>query len=158
MPTNQSICLEYACRVFLPHKSVLVVGPTGTSKTTTVKQVLRRCFEDEDRAYLLVSMSGETTPQHLQRHIEARICARKKKSLFGPDGGKSLCAVFIDELNMPARDQYGSQPTLELLRQGIESRGWYDLDSKEWRGMTGVSFAAAMQDHPISPRLRRQFY
>lgn len=45
--------------------------------------------------------------------IESRLIKRSKNKMV-PDGKKMV--LFIDDLNMPRKDQFGTQPALELLR------------------------------------------
>lgn len=50
--------------------------------------------------------------------------------MYGPEIGKRF-VCFIDDLNMPKREEYGAQPPLELVRQFMDHKGWYERKSKE---------------------------
>ena len=54
--------------------------------------------------------------------------------------------LFIDDLNLPLKDPYETQPPLELLRQLLTSGGWYDTDSKDlpFKEIKNVQIVAAM--------------
>lgn len=71
-----------------------------------------------------VSITVQTTSNNIQAIVESRI-EKRTKSVFVPAGGKRLLC-FLDDLNMPAHDLFGSQPPLELLRLWIDYGFWYD--------------------------------
>jgi dynein heavy chain len=50
---------------------------------------------------------------------------------------------FIDDVNMPAREKYGAQPPIELLRQFQDFRGMYDRKQLFWRDIEDVTLCAA---------------
>lgn len=41
--------------------------------------------------------------------------------------------IFIDDLNMPESDMYGTQPPLELIRQLLDMGGIYDTEKIAWK-------------------------
>jgi len=144
-------------------KSVLLVGGSGTAKTSTALMF----FNDFDPAAMLlkrVNFSSATTPGLFQQQIEGDLDKRGGKN-FGPANGKKM-TVFLDDLSMPLINDWGDQPTLEIVRQAIEQGGFCFLD-KDKRGdfkvCEDLQWVGAMQ-HPeggkndIPNRLKRQFF
>lgn len=74
--------------------------------------------------FLRVSITVQTTSNNIQAIVESRV-EKRTKAEFVPAGGKRLLC-FLDDLNMPAHDLFGSQPPLELLRLWIDYGFWYD--------------------------------
>ncbi len=70
--------------------------------------------------------------------------SRRGKGRFGPEDRKDKIVIFIDDLNMPAKEKYLAQPPIEILRQWMDEGGWYDLDSMEWKYLDNILFVSAM--------------
>ncbi|XP_057295129.1 dynein axonemal heavy chain 10-like [Hydractinia symbiolongicarpus] len=124
------------------NRPVVLVGETGTSKSATVHSFLRGLDRD---VYLPlnVNFSSRTTSMDVQRNLEGNV-EKRTKDTFGPPMGKKLL-VFIDDMNMPQVDTYGTQQPIALLKMLLERGGMYDrgkeLNLKNFRD---IGFLAAM--------------
>ncbi|KPJ06858.1 Dynein heavy chain 2, axonemal [Papilio machaon] len=108
---------------------VLVAGPTGTGKTYLIQGTLSQ-LDPEKYSNQVINMSAQTTAANVQDMIEARL-EKRTKGNYVPAGGKKMIA-FMDDINMPVKDDYGSQPPLELVRLWLDYGYWFDRQ-KQWR-------------------------
>ena len=145
IPTSESLRISFFMNLMVKNsKHILFTGPTGTGKTISILNELNQNFLNEDYANLATVFSGQTQANQLQKTIEAKMTTRRRKGVFGPEDRKKYMVVFIDDLNMPAKETYGAQPPIELLRQWMDFGGWYDLETKEWKSFLDMIFVGAM--------------
>ena len=87
---------------------------------------------------------------------------KKRKKIYGAQGSAQTIIV-IDDVNMPEMEEIsGSQPPIELLRQIIDSGGFYDRPSFkriEIERFTMICAAAPPSGgrSPLTPRFMSHF-
>ena len=120
--------------------NTLVVGETGSGKTVLLSQILGKL--DSSYSKLQINFSSATTSNMTQNIVES-VMEKRSKEKFGPSGGKKL-VCFVDDFNMPKKDEFGSQPPIELLRQWVDYECWYDREKQSLRYIIDTQLLAAM--------------
>ncbi len=139
VPTTDSTKFSYLLRELGPRKPVLFVGASGTAKTTIIMDYLEGLSDDTARK-LTIGFSSRTSSMDVQKNLEVNV-DKRTGNIYGPPLGTNL-VVFIDDMNMPKVDTYGTQQPITLLLTLI-SRGFIydrekDLTQKILKDMTYI--------------------
>lgn len=74
----------------------------------------------------------------VQRNLESSV-EKRTKDTYGPPVGKKL-VCFIDDMNMPQVDTYGTQQPIALLKLLFEKGGFYDRGKDLiWKNIKDIS-------------------
>ncbi|XP_025789014.1 dynein heavy chain 10, axonemal [Puma concolor] len=137
--TRTTWMLEQMVKIKQP---VLLVGESGTSKTATTQNFLKN-LNVEMNIVLIVNFSSRTTSLDIQRNLEANV-EKRTKDTYGPPMGKRLL-VFMDDVNMPKVDEYGTQQPIALLKLLLEKGYLYDRGKElNCKSIRDLGFIAAM--------------
>lgn len=162
VPTDDSVRMKYLMKLLVMNdKHVLTPGPTGTGKTVNIKELLGSEVPEEIQS-LAMTFSAQTSANQTQDYLDDKF-QKRRKGVYGPPVGSKF-VIFIDDLNMPKKEEYGAQPPLELIRQWLDHKGWYDRKSKEksFMNVVDIMMMCAMGPpgggrSPITQRIQRHF-
>ena len=159
VPTVDSTRLTFLMNLLsLRGKGVCMVGGAGTGKTTLVRDYFRNL--DEDFMTCTINMNYYTDSFTIQKQLETPIDKRSGK-IYGPPSQKKLI-YFVDDLNMPFVEEYGTQTPIALLRQHADYGCWFDRGELGLKkDIQDIQFIAAMNPQcgsfNINPRLQRHY-
>nr|CAD7588833.1 unnamed protein product [Timema genevievae] len=177
VPTTDTVRFGYILeRLMSVNKPVLLTGltgvpttfkhmnpppsDTGVGKSVIAKEVLMRLARGGSYIPVALNFSAQTTSSRTQEILEMKL-EKKKRTLLGAPAGKKII-LFVDDVNMPKLDTYGSQPPIELLRQYLDFHGLYDREKLFWKDIQDVIITAACAPpgggrNPLTPRFVRHF-
>ena len=110
---------------------VFFTGITGVGKSIITNSTISEMKKKSNYEAIILSFSSQTSSKETQNQIEDKLEKRRRNLLAGPNGRKVI--LFIDDVNMPAYDNYGTQMPIELLRQYVDFKGLYDREGLFWK-------------------------
>lgn len=134
VPTVDTFKYAWMLKQFINlKKPALFCGESGTAKTVTVISAFKDLDQDKYMS-LNVNFSSRTSSMDFQNIIEENIDKRTFKQ-YGPKVSGKKMIIFIDDMNMPKIDTYGTQQPLALAlfligRLQLYQRGG-DLELRE---------------------------
>ncbi|XP_012658288.1 dynein heavy chain 17, axonemal [Otolemur garnettii] len=137
---------------------LMLVGNAGTGKSVLMGDKLESLNTDD---YLVqaVPFNFYTTSAMLQGVLEKPL-EKKSGRNYGPPGTKKLI-YFIDDMNMPEVDKYGTVAPHTLIRQHMDHGHWYDRQKLTLKDVHNCQYVACMNptsgSFTIDPRLQRHF-
>uniref|UniRef100_A0AAY4DT71 Dynein heavy chain 11, axonemal n=1 Tax=Denticeps clupeoides TaxID=299321 RepID=A0AAY4DT71_9TELE len=156
--TAETICLTYFMDLLVQKgKAIMLVGNAGVGKTILVSDKVAKLKED----YMVakVPFNYYTTSAMLQRVLEKPL-EKKAGRNFAPSGAKKLI-YFVDDLNMPEVDVYGTVQPHTLIRQHLDYSHWYDRQRLVLKEIHNCQYITCMNptagSFSVDPRLQRHF-
>jgi dynein heavy chain, axonemal len=143
----------------LKDKPVLYVGSAGTGKTTIIKDYFLN-VDKETAVVASINFNSYTDSKDLQAVMESNV-DKRAGSTFGPPPNHILI-YFMDDINMPLVDKYGTQGPICLIRQLIDYGIIFDRDHlEEKKKLVDCRYTACMNpkagSFKIDIRLQRHY-
>ncbi|XP_045680245.1 dynein axonemal heavy chain 9 isoform X1 [Phyllostomus hastatus] len=157
--TSETIRVCYFIeRLMEQQRPLMLVGTAGTGKSVLVGAKLAS-LDAEDYLVKNVPFNYYTTSAMLQAVLEKPL-EKKAGRNYGPPGNKKLI-YFIDDMNMPEVDAYGTVQPHTIIRQHLDYRHWYDRNKLSLKEIMNVQYVSCMNptsgSFTINPRLQRHF-
>ncbi|XP_066120408.1 dynein axonemal heavy chain 9 [Saccopteryx bilineata] len=145
-------------RLLRQRRPLMLVGTAGTGKSVLVGATLAS-LDAEQYLVTKVPFNYYTTSAMLQAVLEKPL-EKKAGRTYGPPGSKKLI-YFIDDMNMPEVDAYGTVQPHTIVRQHLDYGHWYDRNKLALKEIANVQYVSCMNpaagSFTINPRLQRHF-
>ncbi|XP_034563350.1 dynein heavy chain 9, axonemal [Notolabrus celidotus] len=157
--TTETIRVRYFMDRLLEHRRpVMLVGNAGTGKSVLVGDKLGS-LDAEKYMIKNAPFNYYTTSAMLQAVLEKPL-EKKAGRNYGPPGSRRLI-YFIDDMNMPEVDAYGTVQPHTLIRQHMDYNHWYDRNKLLLKEIHNAQYVSCMNptagSFTINPRLQRHF-
>ncbi|RLU17527.1 hypothetical protein DMN91_009762 [Ooceraea biroi] len=158
VPTGETVRLRFFMDLLIKKRvPVMLVGGAGSGKSVIMAEKLASLSDNYNIAN--VPFNFYTTSDMLQKVLEKHL-EKKAGRNYGPPGTK-LLVYFIDDMNMPEVDTYGTVQPHSLIRQHMDYNHWYDRMKLALKEIYNTQYVSCMNptagSFTIDPRLQRHF-
>ncbi|KAK2587900.1 hypothetical protein KPH14_003996 [Odynerus spinipes] len=155
--TLYEYCLDMQKKIWVPWKwlvppyihdraknfSDILVPTVDTLRTIWFVDLMNNLQRPTLLNKLSINFSSRTTSMDVQKNVESAVDKRSRE-VYGPPPGKKLI-VFIDDMNMPKVDAYGTQQPIAFLKLLLERGGFYGRGKDlNWKCIKDICYLAAM--------------
>lgn len=159
VPTATNVCLRWFLDTLIDSTlPIMFVGSTGSGKTVTINDKLTNLSDSYVVAH--IPLNYYTTSEMLQKQLEKPL-EKKAGRMYAPLGSKSMI-YFIDDLNMPEKDQFDTVRSHQIIRQFMDYRHWYDRSKQTLKDIRNCQFLTCQNPTAgqfcIDQRLQRHFF
>ncbi|KAG5306381.1 DYHC protein, partial [Pseudoatta argentina] len=158
VPTGETVRLRFFMDLLIKKRvPIMLVGGAGSGKSVILANKLATLPDNYNIAN--VPFNFYTTSGMLQKVLE-KYLEKKAGRNYGPPGTK-LLVYFIDDMNMPEVDTYGTVQPHTLIRQHMDYNHWYDRTKLSLKEIHNTQYVSCMNptagSFVIDPRLQRHF-
>jgi dynein heavy chain len=159
VPTAESASISFWLEKLVKSgRHVMLAGPAGTGKTQIMNGMLG-ALTPASHIHLTVNMNFYSSGAVIQAALESPL-QKRTGSLFGPPGAAKL-VYFVDDLNLPEVDKYGTQSAIALIRQHIDYGHWYDISKLAVKNVDDCQYVSCLNptagSFTVDGRLQRHF-
>ncbi|XP_036139541.1 dynein beta chain, ciliary [Monomorium pharaonis] len=158
VPTGETVRLRFFMDLLIKKRvPIMLVGGAGSGKSVIMADKLTSLPDNYNIAN--VPFNFYTTSEMLQKILEKHL-EKKAGRNYAPPGTK-LLVYFIDDMNMPEVDTYGTVQPHTLIRQHMDYNHWYDRTKLTLKEIHNTQYVSCMNpsagSFTIDPRLQRHF-
>jgi dynein heavy chain len=106
--TGDSIANSHLLDLLMRHEfPMMLVGGTGVGKTRQIKKYIGGLVNSGEWESGEMVLSATESAENLFKYTQSKM-DKHKKGLYGPKNPGNKLVMFIDDLNMPAKEKYGA--------------------------------------------------
>ena len=141
VPTPETVCHAEIIRSCIRSKrSIFLCGPAGSGKTMILNSAIKSI---PSLVLVSINLTSNTTIQTFLSVLEHHCIYVKEATGFVLRPKNLELALFLDEVNLPKPDAYGTPLFSYFLRSILEKRGFIHPTSMKWIELQRIYLMAA---------------